>query len=99
MLAYPGIRNLELCSLLVKNIDFENKTVFIKGGKGQKDGIVCISPEGLAMITEYLKEYPRADDETLFFTIARNKAQDRLNTATVTKLVKPTAKRAVIAQL
>ncbi len=40
MLAYTGIRNLELCSLLVKNIDFENKTVFIKGGKGQKDGIV-----------------------------------------------------------
>src|SRR5256885_103921 len=40
MLAYTGIRNLELCNLHVKDIDFQNNTVFIKGGKGQKDGIV-----------------------------------------------------------
>src|SRR5437588_346384 len=40
ILAYTGIRNLELCNLPVKDIDFVNNTVFIKGGKGQKDGIV-----------------------------------------------------------
>lgn len=96
MLAYTGIRNLELCNLLVKDIDFENKTVFIKGGKGQKDGMVCISEEGLTMIQGYLKEYPRADDETLFFPIGRNKTHDRLETQTVRKFVKKLARRAGI---
>jgi len=98
MLAYTGIRNLELCSLLVKDIDFQNKTVFIKGGKGQKDGIVCISEEGLAMIQEYLKEYPRENDETLFFTIARNRKHDKLSTGTVRKFVKTIARRAGIVK-
>jgi integrase/recombinase XerD len=96
MLAYTGIRNLELCNLPVKDIDFQNNTVFIKGGKGQKDGIVCISSDCLAVITEYLKEYPRQNEETLFFTIARNKKHDKLNTATVRKFIKQIAKRAGI---
>ena len=96
ILAYTGIRNLELCNLPVKDIDFQNNTVFIKGGKGQKDGIVCISPECLNLIKEYLKEYPRKENETLFFPIARNKKQDKLNTATIRKYIKKMAKRAGI---
>src|SRR5260221_2546394 len=96
ILAYTGIRNLELCNLPVKDIDFQNNTVFIKGGKGQKDGIVCISSDCLTVIKEYLQEYPRKDDETLFFTIARNKKHDRLHTSAVRKFIKKLAKRAGI---
>jgi integrase/recombinase XerD len=96
ILAYTGIRNLELCNLPVKDIDFQNNTVFIKGGKGQKDGIVCISSDCLAVIKEYLQEYPRKDDETLFCTIARNKKHDRLHTSAIRKFIKQLAKRAGI---
>jgi integrase/recombinase XerD len=96
ILAYTGIRNLELCNLPVKDIDFQNNTVFIKGGKGQKDGIVCISSDCLAVIKEYLEQYPRKDDETLFFTIARNKKHDRLHTSAIRKFIKRLAKRAGI---
>ncbi len=96
VLAYTGIRNLELCNLPVKHIDFENKTVFIKGGKGQKDGMVCISEACLAVIKEYLAQYPRKDNETLFCNIARNKTNDKLSTNTVRKFVKTIARRSGI---
>lgn len=96
LLAFTGIRNLELCRLLVKDIDFRNNTVFIKGGKGHKDGIVCVSPSCLLVVKEYLQHYPRKSEETLFFSVALNRKDDFIRTGTVRKLVKKTAKRAGI---
>ncbi|MFA5770879.1 MAG: tyrosine-type recombinase/integrase [Patescibacteria group bacterium] len=96
LLAFTGIRNLELCRLLVKDIDFKNNTVFIKGGKGHKDGIVCVSPSCLQVVKEYLQQYPRKSEETLFFSVALNRKDDFIRTGTVRKLVKKTAKRAGI---
>ncbi len=96
MIAYTGVRNLELCRLLVKDIDFRNNTVFIKGGKGHKDGIVCISPTCLQIIEEYLERYPRREEQTLFFSVALNKKEDALHTDAVRKLIKRIARRASI---
>lgn len=96
VLAYTGVRNLELCRLLVKDIDFTNDMVFIKGGKGHKDGLVFISPACLDVIKEYLQKYKRKDGQTLFFSVARNRRDDLLRTDAVRKIVKKIAKRSGI---
>lgn len=93
LLAYTGIRNLELCRLKVGDINFENNTVFIEGGKGKKDGVVCVSVSCLEIIKQYLREFSRTENQTLFFSIARNKAGDSMQTQTVRKHIKNIARR------
>ncbi len=96
VLAYTGIRNLELCRLLVKDIDFRSNMVFVKGGKGHKDGMVFISPACLDVIKEYLQKHKRKEEQTLFFSVARNRRDDFIRTDAVRKIIKKIAKRASI---
>lgn len=96
VLSYTGVRNLELCRLLVKDIDFRNSMVFVRGGKGHKDGMVFISPACLDIIKEYLQKYKRKEDHTLFFSIALNRKGNLLHTDAVRKMIKKLAKRAGI---
>lgn len=98
LLAYSGIRNLELCSLRVEDIDFTNNTVFIKAGKGYKDGIVCVPSACLEVVKEYLRVFPRRYNQPLFFSVAQNKRSDNLKTGAVRKHIKKIAKRAGIAK-
>jgi integrase/recombinase XerD len=70
--------------------------VFIKGGKGHKDGLVFISPACLDIIKEYLQKYKRRDGQTLFFSVALNRRDDFLRTDAVRKMVKTIAKRSGI---
>lgn len=96
VLAYTGVRNLELCRLLVKDIDFHNNMVFVKGGKGHKEGLVFISPACTDVIKEYLLIYKRKEEQTLFFSVARNRKEDCLQTSAVRKIIKRIARRAGI---
>lgn len=96
VLAYTAIRNLELCRLLVKDIDFRSNTVFIRGGKGHKDGLVFVSPACLDIIKEYIQHYRRKEEQTLFFSVAPNRKDDLLRTDAVRKTIKKIAKRAGI---
>lgn len=90
VLAYSGIRNKELCNLTVSDINFSNQSIYIKGGKGSKDRIVCIPPECLAILMEYLQAYPRAQTDRLFTTLVKHKFYA---TGDLRKLVKVLAKR------
>jgi len=96
VLAYTGIRNLELCRLKVKDINFKEQTILVSRGKGNKDGIMCASPSCFEIIKGYLKQYPREEEQTLFFSIALNKAQDELQTGAVRKHIKKIARKAGI---
>lgn len=96
LLAYTGIRNLELCNLLVKNINFQSKTIFIKAGKGLKDGSVCISPIALDIINQYLDEYPRDSNETLLYSITGQREGMMMRQGAVRKHIKTIAKRSGI---
>ena len=96
MLSYTGIRNNELCELLVKNVNFEAQAVFIKAGKGLKDGVVCIAPVALNILMEYLKQYPRKPEETLLFSITGTRAGEKMRTCAIRKHVKKIARRAGI---
>ena len=94
LLAFTGIRNLELCRLRVKDIDFQAQTVFIKGGKGLKDGIVCIAPPSASIVAQYLKEYRRHPDQTLLFSIEGSRIGRPMLPGAIRKHVKTIAKRA-----
>jgi site-specific recombinase XerD len=96
VLCYTGLRNLETCLLTVGDINFQENSIFVKGGKGKKDGVVCVSPACITVIKEYLLQYPRTRTQTLFFTVAQNKAQDRLLQQAVRKHIKRIAQRAGI---
>lgn len=94
LLAYTGIRTGELCSLKVKNINFEDQTVFIKAGKGLKDGRVCIAPIALNILMEYLREHPREPNQTLLFSIIGPREGEKMRTGAIRKHVKKVARRA-----
>lgn len=96
VLSYSGIRNIELCHLKVQDVSFQENTLYVKGGKGVKDGIICVSGACIEIIREYLRAYPRRHDQTLFFSIAENKAADKLKQEAVRKHIRKIAKRAGI---
>lgn len=94
VLSYSGIRNIELCNLKVGDINFQENTIFVSGGKGRKDGVVCVSSACIEIIREYLRYYRRSNNQTLFYSIARNRAQDKLKQEAVRKHIKNIARRA-----
>ena len=62
VLAYSGIRVSELCNLDVEDIEYQNRTLRIRHGKGDKDRDVMISQECISAINEYLKHRPAPSD-------------------------------------
>ncbi len=69
-----GIRNFELRKLKIKDIDFENKTIFIKEGKGKKDRVVPIIPIAIKYLKKFIEEVRlkfqrNKKEETVFLTL------------------------------
>lgn len=93
ILAYSGIRNLELCKLKVKDLLLTQNAIRIIQGKFLKDGISEIAPECTEIILKYLSDYPRTGEDYLFTTLRKG---NRLSTGDVRKWVKVLAKRAKI---
>ncbi len=94
LLAYSGLRNKELCNVKVKDFDFGRNTIRIIKGKGLKDGLVSVSAECTRIILDYLKEYPRTQDDFLFHTYQRR----QMTMSAVRKQVHVIAKRAGITK-
>ena len=91
LLAYSGIRNKELCSLLVKDIDIAQQSVVINDSKFGKSRVCCISGECVELMMEYIRERnAKRPDEFLFVTV-RNHHQ--LQTQDLRKFVRVIAKR------
>lgn len=90
LLAYSGIRNNELCSLRVSDIDFSNNQIRIISGKNSIGRIVCISPECTKVLMDYIKDYPRDKFQYLFTTKRENK---QYNTWNVEKLIRKVGSR------
>lgn len=96
LIAFSGVRNKELCNILTKDINWEDQTIFVRAGKGLKDGYVCVGPFCLNLLREYLNEHHRLPDQTLFGSIAQNSAEDKLKTGQVRKYIKKLARLAGI---
>jgi len=92
LLALQGLRQIEITRLDVKDIDFVNKTAFVKG-KGQDDKEpVSLHPETIKHLREYLKTN-KIKDGALFTSQSNNHRNKRLTTRALRELVKKTLKR------
>ena len=95
LLAYSGIRNLEMCALRLKDVNLGDNHITIVGGKNKKDRRVNISAECTKAIIEYLAVYKRPPDSHLFTTVVNN---NQLATCDVRKMIRIIAKRAGIGR-
>lgn len=93
LLAYSGIRNMELCNLRVKDFLFTENAIRIIKGKGIKDGVSEISPDCTKILMKYVQEYERKEDDLLFATLRKG---NQYKTQDTRKLVHVVAKRAKI---
>jgi integrase/recombinase XerD len=69
ILAYTGIRNREFCNLKVRDVDLEKGVMRIIEGKGGKSGVSYLPREGSQIISKYLSECPRGDNDFLVTTL------------------------------
>lgn len=93
LLAFSGIRNLELCNLKLEDVDLGSNEARVLGGKNIKDRVVNISSECTKLIIEYLIQYPRNPGDYLFTTLRRG---NQLATGDVRKIVRVTREKAGI---
>ncbi len=105
VLAYTGIRNDELTSLRVRDIDTAQQSLTVECGKGAKGRVCCISGDCLEILAEYLSE-PRwyavgsgrekrlaEPDDLLFVTLREGKQMEEQS---VRKWVRKVARAAKI---
>ncbi len=90
LLAYSGIRNLELCQLKVKDVDLGSNRLTIIAGKNNKDRIINISAECTQVLITYLNQFPRTRDSYLFTTLLNG---NQLTTGDVRKMLRVVARR------
>lgn len=91
LLAYSGVRNRELCSLKVNDVDMGNNTVRVLKGKGVKDRLIYFSSDCTRILLEYLRLYLRSEEDYLFTTLQRNECYTGY---ALRKLVKVVTRRA-----
>jgi integrase len=91
VLIRTGVRRFELCNLLVKDINFENKSLFIAHGKGNKQRSVPVDEDTLKEIKFYLdrRRYGKLIQ-------SNNKANDGIDESRINIIVSKTAEKAGI---
>jgi site-specific recombinase XerD len=95
LLAYSGIRNSELCSLKLQDINLGDNYITVKGGKNNKDRRINIASECTKILIEYLGIYKREPESFLFTTVKHN---HQLATCDTRKMIRILAKRANIGR-
>jgi integrase/recombinase XerD len=93
LLAFSGMRNLEICRVKVSQFDPALNAITVTGGKGQKDRLVNISAECSKVLLLYLSAFPRSPDAHLFTTLRHD---TQLETGDVRKIVRGVAEAAKI---
>lgn len=89
LLAFQGLRQVEVIRLDVKDIDFVSKTALIQGkGRDDKEPI-HLHPETIKALREYLKTNKKASG-ALFTSQSNNSKDQRLTTRAIRGLVKET---------
>ncbi len=90
LMAYSGMRNREICSLRVGDVDLGSNRVTVRAGKNNKDRIINISSECTLVLIDYLKSHLRQNEDFLFTTIVRN---NQLASGDLRKTLRTVAKR------
>lgn len=87
-----GVRNEECCNMLVSDVDFSRLTVFVRGGKGNKDRVAYISPVCKKYLLKYLKS--RNSESNLLFLSQRSDGDEPFSNCGISRMIKRIAKRA-----
>lgn len=90
LLLYGGVRVGELASILVPDVDFEERTVRIRSGKGDKDRLVVVADKCMDILRTWLAVRPAAGTDYLF--TGRSKA-NHVSVVTVQRMVVERARR------
>ena len=90
LLAYSGMRNREVCNLMVRELDLGSNRVIVIAGKNKKDRIINISSDCTKVLIEYLKSYTRSENDFLFTTISR---RNQLTPGDLRKILRTVAAR------
>ncbi len=88
LLYASGVRVSELVKIKISHIDFENKLLLVKQGKGSKDRFTILSNLVLFEIKRYLKSRPYKND----FLFASHKGH--ISTRTVEQVIQMAKKKA-----
>jgi len=91
LLVYSGLRVSELCNLRLEDVDFEERVIYVRSGKGDKDRIVVVSQPVIDAIENYL--YTREDDMEYLFS---SRKSERISRVQVFRIVKKYAEMAGI---
>jgi|Deesub1362A_J573_1020465.scaffolds.fasta_scaffold01724_9 integrase/recombinase XerD len=94
LLIYSGLRVGELCNLTLEDIDFSDRIIRVRSGKGDKDRIVPISHEAVDALKAYLKVRPEPKDGGDYLFVSRKRT--RITTQQVERIIRNYAKKAGI---
>lgn len=97
LLAYSGVRNKELCSLRVEDVDIANQMIHVRGTKPVKERNVNITPACVSVLLDYLHERNNiiSSESRLFLTERR---QQPLEQQDLRKMMHSLAKRAKLSK-
>ncbi len=93
MLYSTGVRVGELVKIKVKDIDFEEGVLNVRGGKGKKDRIVILGDKIINFLKEYIKKNNLVGDDYLFFSKHK---RNHLTERYIQKVIKELKERAGI---
>ena len=72
---YTGLRKSELLNLKVMDVDIENRTIFVRNGKGAKDRILPMSHTLASRLKKYIQERKKKNKTCPEFFASNNKNQ------------------------
>ena len=89
LLALQGLREIEILRLDIQDIDYVSKVAYVRGkGKDDKEP-VCLHPETIRMLREYVKAN-KVSDGALFKSQSNSSMNERLTTRSLRRIVKNT---------
>lgn len=73
MFIYTGLRLAELLNLKMHEVDFDERTILIKNGKGRKDRILPLIGRLERILKDYLKIRDTINDRSFYFFVSLRK--------------------------
>lgn len=95
MFIYTGIRKAELLNLKLADVDLENKTLFVRLGKGSKDRIIPLHYSLVETLSDYLKERDKRNKHCPYFFTSLHH-DERISETAIRRLVVKLNKRSGI---
>lgn len=73
LLCYAALRRMELCDLLVSDVDLIDKAILVRSGKGNKSRKVFINKQGIEALREWLAVREKHTKHDYLFSVDPNR--------------------------